>query len=886
MLKKITLSLIFIFAVASGFFVSNSQNHSLAVSNNWTCRWQDASYVDCKKPSGLEQWANGVLQFTVSTLLYSPISSWPADKVNSYLDNVDRNYSNISCGVSGVCKKFFYMPSQSLRNGYPTYCWLDSGSNNYVPTGSGSDEGCLHFLGENPILPWHTDNNNGRDASAKISTAPTDPGDGDSPNYWSTGGIDNANKASASGSCSYLDTVDNILKTISCHIGDHTDALYNGAGMDLAAKAAMTQKIEQIQALAALKKSCSDNAPLPFITCPIYEAILTGISNLIGGQGVSGGREGLLIDFLTIEPLKSEEGVNVFQEIVGNVVAVANFFYVIVFLVLIFSSSLPLGLDNYTIKKTLPKFIAAVIMTQFAYVICGVIVDFFNLLGTIIPNMVFALQAVAPSLELPTGNGGAGLQAGLAGTIIVGGAGAVALISSVGWILIFILALLALVAILVAFVFIVLRMIVLYVLILISPIAFASWVLPGTEKFFSTWWKNFIRLNAMFPLITGMLAVSILLSRVLVASPAGGTSGGAITLVAMVIPIVALLAIPKTLKWVTAGMSALAGGMMGAVAGKVNSSGAAAAKKGTQMAKNKGAEFGKNQALGAVSRAASNGKDSKAAIFLGGKKRAMQEVGKMTSEYRANATNKYAASGDAAEIGRQTRDSIARSQKNPSDLLARADAQAGLARLNQLGGGGRNEIASAQDAFRNQGGADGAWKGMLGDAGIIGDLDTKAPELTGWGAGATNFAKFEKGGAPWRDRDVPGGLPKSTGDSYMERSSGVDISGKGAPALGKLGASSVRNVANSTNKSTQFGDGTAANTGQINWQAAASMAGDAQMHPEDAEAISAWREIGRQGVAHWASIGAAAQVRGDTAAFDAATANGAHAQTVLTSFGG
>ncbi|MEI6581537.1 MAG: hypothetical protein WCN86_01535 [bacterium] len=865
MLKKLILSLIFLFAVASGFFVSNTQNHSLAVSNNWSCKWQDASDVECRKPSGPVQLANGVLQSIVSTLLANPISSWPADKLNSWLDNVDRNYDNIRCVfLTGVCNKFFYMPSQSLRNGYPTYCWLDSGSNNYVTTDRGSDEGCLHFLGENPILPWHTHNNDGRDGSAKIITQPANSGTDDSPNYWSTGGIDNANKVpfgDRSGACSYLDTGDNI----SCHIGDHTDALYNGAGMNVEVKTRMLANIEQIQALAMLKKACNDNAPLPFITCPIYEAILTGISNLIGGQGVSGERDGLLINFLTIEPLKSQEGVNVFQQIVGNVVVVANFFYVIVFLVLIFSSSLPLGLDNYTIKKTLPKFIAAVIMTQFAYVICGVIVDFFNLLGTIIPNMIFALRTISPTLGLPTGNGGAGLQAGLAGAIIVGGAGAALLISQVGWILIFILALLALVAILVAFVFIVLRMIVLYVLILISPIAFASWVLPGTEKFFSTWWKNFIRLNAMFPLITGMLAVSILLSRVLVANPSSGTSGGALTLVAMVIPIVALLAIPKTLKWVTAGMSALAGGMMGAVAGKVHNAGAGAAKKGTQMAKSKGVEFGKNRAVQAVA----NNPNSKMAVFLGGTKKAQQEVGKMTSENRANAANKYAASGDVNEIGRQTRASIAKSQKNPSDLLAKADAQAGLARLNQLGGGGRNEIASAQDAFRNQGGSDGAWKGMIGDAGIIGDLDTKAPELTGWGAGATNFTD-----------------QTTNGETYKVRGSGVDIKGKGAPALGKLGAGSVWNVANATNKNTQFGDGTAANTGQINWQAAASMAKDTQMHPEDAEAISAWKEIGRQGVTHWESIGNAAAASGNTAAFDAATANQLHAQAILDGFGG
>lgn len=835
--NKLIIGFIFCIVLFTGMALSSEK--ALAYDTSVVCTWENAGKIECKyNVSEADNSLTGsAIVGAVGMVTGGPVAAVAA-VATKYAAVEAINWFENSCKLGAGCDDYFFDPAASQAAGYPVFGGGNTNDNH---------SGYLHYITNNPLVAYQSDSVQG------IKNVPA----AEDANWTLVGKYQKALEAAESGKCS-------LLKTTDCNVqnGDK----YTGPGLDTTP---FRNQVKELQALAELEDACDTNAPLPFITCPIYGAITKATSNLIGGQGVSGERQGLLIDFLTIEPLKSEEGVNVFQEIVGNVVVVANFFYVIVFLVLIFSSSLPLGLDNYTIKKTLPKFIAAVIMTQFAYVICGVIVDFFNLLGTIVPNMIFALRTISPTLGLPEGNGGAGLQAGLGATLVVGAVGAGALIASVGWIVIFILALLALVAVLVAFVFIVLRMIVLYVLILISPIAFASWVLPGTEKFFSTWWKNFIRLNAMFPLITGMLAVSILLSRVLVASPAGGTAGGAITLVAMIIPIVALLAIPKTLKWTTAGMSALAGGLMGAVAGKVSSSGAAAAKKGTQMAKNKGAEFGKNQALGAVSRAASNGKDSKAAIFLGGKKRAMQEVGKMTSEYRANAANKYAASGDAADIGRQTRASIARSQKNPSDLLARADAQAGLARLNQLGGGGRNEIASAQDAFRNQGGADGAWKGMLGDAGIMGDLDTKAPELTGWGAGAANFTD-----------------QITNGETYKVRGSGVDIKGKGAPALGKLGAGSVWNVANSTNKSTQFGDGTAANTGQINWQAAASMAGDTQMHPEDAEAIAAWKEIGRQGVAHWASIGTAAQARGDTAAFDAATANGAHAQTVLTSFGG
>jgi len=552
--NKLIIGFIFCIVLFTGMALSSEK--ALAYDTSVVCTWENAGKIECKyNVSEADNSLTGsAIVGAVGMVTGGPVAAVAA-VATKYAAVEAYNWFENSCKLGAGCDDYFFDPAASQAAGYPVFGGGNTNDNH---------SGYLHYITNNPLVAYQSDSVQG------IKNVPA----AEDANWTLVGKYQKALEAAESGKCS-------LLKTTDCNVqnGDK----YTGPGLDTTP---FRNQVKELQALAELEDACDTNAPLPFITCPIYGAITKATSNLIGGQGVSGERQGLLIDFLTIEPLKSEEGVNVFQEIVGNVVVVANFFYVIVFLVLIFSSSLPLGLDNYTIKKTLPKFIAAVIMTQFAYVICGVIVDFFNLLGTIVPNMIFALRTISPTLGLPEGNGGAGLQAGLGATLVVGAVGAGALIASVGWIVIFILALLALVAVLVAFVFIVLRMIVLYVLILISPIAFASWVLPGTEKFFSTWWKNFIRLNAMFPLITGMLAVSILLSRVLVASPAGGTAGGAITLVAMIIPIVALLAIPKTLKWTTAGMSALAGGLMGAVAGKVSSSGAAAAKKGTQMAKN------------------------------------------------------------------------------------------------------------------------------------------------------------------------------------------------------------------------------------------------------------------------------------------------------------
>ena len=505
-----------------------------------------------------------------------------------------------------------------------------------------------------------------------------------------------------------------LLKTTDCQEQD--EDWYSGPGYDATAMLANAAEAEDLE---NLQNACEKQAPLGFILCPIFGAVTDGISSLIGGQGVSGEREGLLISFLTFSPLNApgKGGVDALPGIVGSIVALANSFYIIVFLILIFASSLPLGLDNYTIKKTLPKFIAAVILTQFSYLICGVIIDFFNLLGTIVPNMIFALPAGS---GIEAGGGLSNIQKGLQTGIAVPLVGGFFIVF--GWILIIIFALIALVAVIVGFVYMALRYLVLFVLILLAPIAFASWVLPGTEKFFSTWWKNFIKLNAMFPLITGMLAVSILLSQTLLAS---AEPNAAVKFIAMVIPVIALLMIPKTLKWTTQGMSALAGGMLGAVAGKMGAGGKAVSKGG-KMAIDKGKKAGGAAIAEKRSQYAADqfgkGNKTRAALMAGRlpTQRGIQRTSQEATDYKeaVNKRSRAALSNVGASLqGIQSRDDV-RGQLKSMGLEGHAlDQQTQLVEaaftanvdyntgydiynheLQQIAGGGRSDLLGASGA--------------------------------------------------------------------------------------------------------------------------------------------------------------------------------------------
>jgi len=406
---------------------------------------------------------------------------------------------------------------------------------------------------------------------------------------------------------------------------------YDEAGLDTAA---FNEKAAELAELEELSKTCESKAPLGFIFCPVLEAITEGIGALIGGANVvQGQRQGLLIDFLKL-PVLTVSQPNALNSVLQAMINVANVFYVIIFLVLIFSSSLPFGLDNYTVKKMLPKFIAAVILTQFSSLICAIVIDIFNLLGLLVPNIIFALTQNAPGGVTGIDGIGAGLQETLQAGLVVG---AVAWGLTVGWIIILVFAIIALVAAFIAVIYMIIRFMVLYVLVLLSPLAFASWVLPGTEKFFYSWWKNFIRLNAVFMVITGLLATSIVLARVL-SAPSTNTGPGAGVgidkLIAALLPIAALLLIPKTLKWTTDGMNKLASGVLGAVPGGVNKAGTAGAKSAGKATKegvqNKAAEskFGQTKVGGAIA----GGGFGALLGTRGGKRRVAAREGQLRSE--------------------------------------------------------------------------------------------------------------------------------------------------------------------------------------------------------------------------------------------------------------
>lgn len=186
---------------------------------------------------------------------------------------------------------------------------------------------------------------------------------------------------------------------------------------------------------------------------------------------------------------------------------IANALFAVVFLWVIFSQISNVGLSNYGIKKILPRLIIGAVLVNISYYICQIAVDLSNILGYSLKEM---LETAAKSIGTSSGEvGGWGIF-----SYVLAGTGAIIFILlAVGIPTI----LAGFLAILMVFIILIARQAGVILLVAISPVAFAAWLLPNTEGLFKQWMKMFRGLLLVFPVVSllygsGKLAATILSS--------------------------------------------------------------------------------------------------------------------------------------------------------------------------------------------------------------------------------------------------------------------------------------------------------------------------------------------------------------------------------------
>lgn len=197
----------------------------------------------------------------------------------------------------------------------------------------------------------------------------------------------------------------------------------------------------------------------------------------------------------------------------------ANIGLAITILVIIISQLTGYGIDNYGIKKMLPKLIVSALLINLSFIICQLAVDVSNILGasirglcTYVSDTIRAARGLgAGAVDLTLGGLFTGvfaaLGAGAAAAPIVIGAVTIALGGAApGLVIAFIIFSLLpiLFAVLLFFVLLAGRKVLIIVCAAISPLAFLCLIFPNTQGLFKKWLKLSEGLLVIYPICAGV----------------------------------------------------------------------------------------------------------------------------------------------------------------------------------------------------------------------------------------------------------------------------------------------------------------------------------------------------------------------------------------------
>jgi hypothetical protein len=204
----------------------------------------------------------------------------------------------------------------------------------------------------------------------------------------------------------------------------------------------------------------------------------------------------------------------------GEARNLANILFVIAFVIIVYSQITGSGLNNYGIKRMLPRLILAAIAVNVSYYICQALADISNILGYNIMQMLQATaDRIGPRVMGPDVAAGPNLSTTSGGGIVATIALAALPLAGIIWLLLPVLGSIVLfivVTCVTIILILLLRKAFIVLLVVISPLAFVMYLLPNTEKYFSKWLDMFWKLLLVFPIVSllmggGQLASTIIL---------------------------------------------------------------------------------------------------------------------------------------------------------------------------------------------------------------------------------------------------------------------------------------------------------------------------------------------------------------------------------------
>lgn len=323
--------------------------------------------------------------------------------------------------------------------------------------------------------------------------------------WW---GITSTSQASdAAGNCGITNIIGNLKdglgSVIAKMIGCVLSYLVTSTQSSLEGYLCTGAKISIIPPVILGRVRADNGFPIPDSTTSSPKAVCSGTAT-IG----NGGKDNIG-DF--------ESELRASDSVVHNLwklsIEIVNVVVIIALLLIAFANILHLNINTYTAKKALPALIigviganASLLMIRFLADLTGAVSIWMADIGTN-HGTITSLVAV----DFPAAIGRAlitpitlALTGGAVATVVTGGA-AFPIILIVGGIVI-----LYYLFLIVAFLFALLkRIIILYFLTILAPLAFIAYGVPNFQQYFYKWWEMFIRFMFLFPIILFGMAITV-----------------------------------------------------------------------------------------------------------------------------------------------------------------------------------------------------------------------------------------------------------------------------------------------------------------------------------------------------------------------------------------
>ena len=231
--------------------------------------------------------------------------------------------------------------------------------------------------------------------------------------------------------------------------------------------------------------------------------------------------------------LSGEDSQTTILKVWQNVLNIANIAIAAAFMIMLYSYALNSNntFKAYTVKTLLSRLIVVAIATNFSFYICAALADLSNIAGVGVYELI---------IDKIRNDGADGQYNWLLDSINI-------ILKGIGLIVLaYLNAGVVILAILTIFGAIALRQIALVVLVIMSPLAFACYLLPNTEKWFRKWWDAYVRLLIVFPFFTAAWAGCRMVGYIIAEMPGLDTaSAGIISTLTTIAPPLLILPIFK-----------------------------------------------------------------------------------------------------------------------------------------------------------------------------------------------------------------------------------------------------------------------------------------------------------------------------------------------------